>query len=102
MTELVQARRDEILDLCRRCRATRLDLFGSAATGLYDPASSDFDFVVDLEPEEPVERAEAFFRLLEGLEQLLGRHVDLVVDRAIRNPTFREAVDETRQAVYAA
>ena len=39
---------------------------------------------------------------LEGLEELFGRPVDLVVDTAIRNPYFRRAVEQTRSPLYAA
>jgi predicted nucleotidyltransferase len=102
MTDVVQAKRKEIEALCRQCGVRRLDLFGSAATGGFDRASSDVDCLVEFGPLAPGERAEAFFCLLEGLERLLGRRVDLVVDRAIRNPYFRESVYETRQVLYAA
>ncbi len=43
----------------------------------------------------------AFFALKEGLEGLFQRPVDLVVERAIRNPFFRRRLEEERQAVYA-
>ena len=36
---------DDIGALCRRYGVRRLDLFGSAATGAFDPATSDLDFV---------------------------------------------------------
>ena len=36
------------------------------------------------------------------LEQLFGRPVDLVVESAIRNRYFREAVDKTKALLYAA
>ena len=32
---------------------------------------------------------DAYFGLKEGLEALLGRHVDLVMPSALRNPYFR-------------
>jgi len=43
-----------------------------------------------------------YFGLLEDLENLLGREVELVSDRAIRNPYFRQEVDETKQPLYVA
>lgn len=48
MIDLVANKRDEIAALCRKYNIKRLDLFGSAATGAFDPATSDLDFVVDL------------------------------------------------------
>lgn len=46
--------------------------------------------------------ADRYFGLLEGLEQLFGRPVDLVVASAIRNPYFRESVERTKALLYAA
>jgi predicted nucleotidyltransferase len=46
--------------------------------------------------------ADRYFELLESLELLFDRPVDLVVDSAIRNPYFREAVDRTKALLYAA
>ena len=87
---------------CRRFGVRRLDLFGSAATGRFDPESSDFDFLVEFESEHPLGAADRYFGLLEALEDIFAREVDLVVDRAIRNRFFRAEVDRTRKPLYAA
>ena len=82
---------------------SRLELFGSAATGHYHPAKSDLDFVVDFQAEALAEGfADAYFGLLEELELLFGRPVDLVVGSAIRNPYFLQSVEETRTSIYEA
>src|SRR4051794_32889922 len=39
--------------LCRRFNVRRLDLFGSAATGRFDPGHSDLDLLVEFEPMSP-------------------------------------------------
>lgn len=99
----VAERAAELERLCRLHRVQRLDLFGSAATGAYRPGESDLDFLVEFEPTDiPGARADAYFGLLEGLEELFGRPVDLVVDSAIENPYFRESVEQSRAPVYAA
>jgi predicted nucleotidyltransferase len=102
MIPLVDERRKQIVEVCRRRRVRRLDLFGSAVGGGYDPESSDLDFLVEFLPLQRGEHAEAYFGLMEDLQALFGRSVDLVVERAITNPYFRQAVDETRETVYAA
>lgn len=48
----------------------------------------------------PGEHADCYFGLLEDLEQLFRRPIDLVEQSAIRNPYFRRAVEETRQLLY--
>ena len=99
----VAKRADELKGLCLRYRVSRLELFGSAATGQYSPAESDLDFVVEFLGEALAEGyADAYFGLLEALEQLLGRPVDLVVRSAIRNPYFLQSVEETRTSIYEA
>jgi predicted nucleotidyltransferase len=48
MISLITDNLDAIRALCRQYGIRRLDLFGSAATGAFDPDTSDLDFVVDL------------------------------------------------------
>ncbi len=89
MIDLVANKREEIAALCRQYGIQRLDLFGSAATGAFDPATSDLG-----EYEDGVARR--YFASIDALEDLFGLSVDLVTDPQIRNPYFREAVDEQR------
>lgn len=97
----VQANRDGIAALCRRRHVRRLDLFGSTASGKATPGS-DYDFLVEFEPLPQGGYATAYFGLQEDLQALLGAPVELIVERAIRNPYFRQSVDAQRQALYAA
>lgn len=94
---------ESLKQLCRRYGVKRLELFGSAAAaGSFDTENSDLDFLVDFEPFPPGAYADAFFGLLEDLEKLFGRRVDLVVASAIKNPYFRESVEKTKTLLYAA
>lgn len=86
---------------CRRHRAVRLDLFGSAIGSEFDPSRSDFDFLVEFAPGTPTEAADRYFGLLADLEVIFGRPVDLVVAGSIRNPYFLEAVETTRSQLFA-
>ncbi len=101
MIDLVANKRDEIAALCRKYRIVRLDLFGSAATGAFDSATSDLDFVVDLgEYESGV--AGRYLDFIAAMEALFDRSVDMLTVNSIRNPYFREAVDEQRVNLYEA
>jgi predicted nucleotidyltransferase len=102
MIDLIDQRRQELASLCRRYQVKRLELFGSAADGSFDPLRSDLDFLVDYLPLEPDQHAQAYFGLLHGLEDLFHLKIDLVIERAIRNPYFREGVQKSRQVIYAA
>lgn len=103
MNRIIEDNRSELESVCRKHRVRRIDLFGSATTREFDPVTSDLDFLVSFEDmSTSAAYADAYFGLLEDLQQLFRRHVDLVVESAIRNPYFRQSVDSTRTLVYAA
>jgi len=97
------ARHQEALErLCRQFHVRRLELFGSAATGSFRPGESDVDFLVEFEPVPFGTYVDTYFGLLEALEDLFGRPIDLVVASAIKNPYFQQSVDQTKVLVFAA
>jgi hypothetical protein len=98
----VEERASAIESLCRRFQVRRLELFGSAATGSFNPASSDLDFLVEFEDLQPGDYAAAYFGLLEQLQGLFRRNIDLVVARSIRNPYLLESIQRSKALLYAA
>ena len=90
----------ELRALCRRYDVGRLEAFGSAVVGAYD-AGSDLDFLVEFRAAS-TGYADRYFGLLEALQDLFGRPIDLVVASAIRNPYFKESVERTKTVLYAA
>jgi predicted nucleotidyltransferase len=102
MNAQIEAHREELTRLCERFQVSRLELFGSAAAGKFEEGSSDLDFLVDFHPLPPGEHAETYFGLLEALQDLFQRSIDLVETGAIRNPYFKASVDRTRVLLYAA
>jgi predicted nucleotidyltransferase len=101
MNSLIEENRQELERVCRMRRVSRIEVFGSGAGPAFDPERSDLDFLVSFQELGPGEYADAYFGLLEDLEALFGRPVDLVVDSAFQNPYFRQTVDSTRTLVYA-
>jgi len=101
MNALVEQKLPDLERACRRRHVRRMEIFGSAAGGTFDSAHSDLDFLVTFEDLAAGEYAEAYFGLLEDLEGLFQRPVDLVADTAFRNPYFQQTVDATRTLVYA-
>lgn len=101
MTTLLAENHQAITQLCQRFQVKRLDLFGSAARGDFRADSSDLDFVVSFIVQEPTEYTRCYFGLVRGLEELFQRPVDLITEASIRNPYFRQSVDENRQMIYA-
>ena len=92
----------KIIEICKQHHVRRAALFGSALDESFDPARSDVDLLIDFEELTAVEHADAYFALIEALETALGRHVDLVERRAIRNPYFRSTVEQNHLVLYDA
>ncbi len=101
MNYAIEKNRVELAELCARYRVRRLEVFGSASGPGFDSERSDLDFLVDFLPLEPGCHADAYFGLLEELQMLFGRRVELVMERAIRNPYFLEGIANSRETLYA-
>jgi predicted nucleotidyltransferase len=99
---LIKAKLDEVARLCRQFKVKRLELFGSAMTEVFQPKSSDLDFIVDFGDQSLGPWAKHFLDFADALEGLFGRKVDLIMPQSIANPYFRQAVDASRQPVYEA
>jgi uncharacterized protein len=102
MLSLIEQNRPQIEALCRRHRVTRLELFGSAARGDFDPSLSDLDFLVEFEDLGWKGSSALYFGLLHGLEDLLRKRVDLVERSAIENRYFLPVADRDSRLIYAA
>lgn len=102
MNPVLELHRREVAEACRRFEVERLEAFGSATRGDFDQASSDVDFIVHFRAPEAPGYADRFLGLAESLEQILGRKVDLVTERSLRNPVFLRNIAADRGTVYAA
>lgn len=100
MLREVEQQRQALADLCRRYRIRRLQLFGSAATGAFVPDASDLDFIAEFADTQAADYADRYFDFAEALERLFNRRVDVITQRAIRNPYFRAQVERTAQVIY--
>lgn len=102
MLDLLKQHHGQIKALCTQHGVRKLELFGSAASGAFDPLTSDVDFFVeflDLGWEGSFKR---YMGLKLDLEDLLGRPVDLVEPQAVTNPYFLPIASRHCELVYAA
>ena len=79
--ELVRGKREAILQAAARNGARNVRVFGSVARGDADE-KSDVDFLVDLDPGRTLFDLGG---LLMELRELLGRDVDVVTERGLRD-----------------
>ena len=88
-----------IKDLCEKHKVRRLYAFGSVLTDKFTE-TSDIDLIVDFYPVDLHHYADNYFSLKFALEDTLRRSVDLLEEKAIKNPYFRNAVEQQRQLIY--
>jgi len=98
----ISAKKDRVIEICRRHHVRRLEVFGSATASDFDPRRSDVDLIVHFEEGAREKLLDAYFGLKEELEALFDRPVDLLTDRAVRNPYLRESIERSRQTLYVA
>lgn len=89
----------DILKLCKSHKVKALYAFGSVLTERFNE-KSDIDLVVDFHPLDVLDYADNYFDLKFSLEDILNRPVDLLEDKAIKNPYFRQTLDRQRQLIY--
>ena len=90
----------EIRNLCKRNKVKNLFVFGSALTDSFTD-KSDIDLIVDIDSSDPLDYADNYFRLKFALEELLNRQIDLLENKAIKNPYLRENIDNSKTLLYA-
>ena len=92
INELLKEKREEILRIAAKHGARNMRVFGSVARAEADE-KSDIDFLVEMEPGRTLLDMGG---LLMDLRELLGRDVDVVTERGlkerIRDRVLREAV----------
>jgi len=88
--EILKSKRSEILALASRRGVKNLRVFGSVARGQAGP-DSDVDFLVELAPGRSYLDIGA---LLMDLQDLLGRKVDLVTERALHTAIKKQVLLE--------
>jgi predicted nucleotidyltransferase len=92
---------DAIRRACERYGVERLRIFGSVLTDRFDRETSDVDFLVAFRPGRD-NLFRDYFDLKSELERIVGRGVDLVTERSVKNPFFRASVFAQAKDVYAA
>lgn len=98
MNELEKYTRD-IAKLCFHYKVKSLYAFGSVLTDKFNE-DSDIDFIVDFNPVELHQYADNYYDFKFSLQDILHRDIDLLEEKAIRNPYFLQAITKQRQLVY--
>ncbi|MEI6277728.1 MAG: nucleotidyltransferase domain-containing protein [Prolixibacteraceae bacterium] len=96
---LIESNIDNVRMLCKLHKVQRLFVFGSVLSGRFQK-DSDIDLIVDFQGVDLYDYADNYFDLKESLENLFQREVDLLEDKAIKNPYLRKSIDSSKVLVY--
>src|SRR5690606_2592208 len=100
MIELVQNKLDKIKAACQQHHVEALSLFGSAAKNTMHE-DSDIDLLVEFSDDiDVLEYADNYFSLLDRLQEILERKIDLVSSKSLKNPVLREEVYRSKVDLY--
>lgn len=102
MNTMINDKIAELTKICKKHNVRSLALFGSAAKDSFESNTSDLDFLVTFYSMKPSDHADNFFGLLEDLETLFAVPIDLVEASTLKNPYFREAINESLVNIYDA
>lgn len=89
----------DIKRLCSTHKVKQLYAFGSVITDKFNN-ESDIDLVVDFDPIDIALYADNYFAFKFALQKILDRPIDLLEEKAIKNPYFRQNINRQRQLIY--
>lgn len=88
-----------IKEFCEKYGVSSLYVFGSVLTEKFN-SESDIDFLVDFKNSDLQNYADNYFGFKFSLEEILKREVDLLEQKAIKNPYFLSEINKKMQQVY--
>lgn len=99
--KLIERNMSQIVALCEKHKVVTLYVFGSALTDKFNKGSDvDFSVIFDRNSLSLLEYGDNYFDFKFALEDLLHRDVDLIEYNAVKNPYFKEELDETKRMIY--
>lgn len=90
---------DQIHRLCEMNKVSILFAFRSVKTDMFSH-ESEFDFVVEIDDNDPISYSDKYLNLKFQLEEILKRQIDLLEQKAIRNRFFNSEIDRTKVQIY--
>ena len=99
MNSILKNQLDTIRSLCERYRVKTLYVFGSVLTPNFD-THSDIDLLVVFLDQDALQYTSNYFQFKFELEKLFNRKIDLLGERALKNPYFIENINQKKQLLY--
>lgn len=99
MNNIIQNNIEKIKELCLLYNVKSLSIFGSITNNDFSK-DSDIDFLVSFDNMSHVEYADNYFILIEKLESLLNRKIDLITDKSLSNPYLIKSINKSKVHLY--
>jgi predicted nucleotidyltransferase len=99
MNAKISLPKEKIEGFCLRWKIDEFSLFGSVLRDDFD-LDSDVDILISLSKEADLDLYD-WIAMIEELEEIFGREVDLVEKSTLRNPFRRNAILTNREIIYA-
>ncbi len=96
---IVEKNIDRLKSLCKKYKVTELYVFGSVLNNRFS-SESDIDFIVSFDEIELEKYADNYFDFKFSLEDLFSRNIDLLEEKAIKNPFFKDSINNSKQLIY--
>ena len=96
---LIQNHSKEIIDLCKTHKVKSLYAFGSVLTEKFT-VDSDVDLIVDFQHLNVLEYGDNYYDLKFSLENIFKRNVDLLEEKALKNPYFIKTLNHNKKLIY--
>jgi len=93
------AYKQEINELCENHNVKSLYAFGSVLSSNFN-TNSDRDLIVEFKNIDVKDYADNYFDFKFSLEDIFNRPVDLLEEQAIKNPYFKQVVNQSKELVY--
>src|ERR1700744_3656838 len=100
MDRMVTKKLPEIRTLCQEHKVKELYVFGSRGKGGHPTKDSDFDLLVEIDENDPINKGRLLLNLYMEFEKLFNSKVDLVTYESIHNPIFEEYIGTSKQLIY--
>ena len=85
--------------MCQAYHVASCYAFGSFVRQELTP-KSDIDLIVSFKPMDVLDYADNYFDFRDELVQALGRSIDLLEAKALKNPILRKRIRQTQKLLY--
>jgi len=96
---LIERNMAKLKKLCSKYNVAKLYVFGSANTDQFKD-DSDIDFLVTFNSIDLEKYADNYFDFKFSLEKIFRRKIDLLEEKAIKNPYIKQSINNSKKLIY--